>query len=187
MRIEISAIPDVKLIHMDCHPDDRGLFIETYDSWAYAELGIDTVFVQDVLTRTVAKGTVRALHFQTPPRAQAKLARVTRGKALDVVVDMRQGSPTYAQHVSTVLQESDWTQIYIPSGFAHGFCTLEHNTEMAYKLSDHYSSEHASGIQWNDPDLEIGWPVTESEAILSEKDNAYPQLKTLGPVFHMPT
>ena len=186
MRIEKTAIPDVKIIHLDGNDDHRGLLMETYDSRAYADLGIDTVFVQDVMSRSRTKGTVRALHFQSPPRSQAKLARVTRGKALDVVVDLRQGSPTYGRHTSMVLDESDGLQVFIPIGFAHGFCTLADNTEMAYKLSDHFSQEHASGILWNDPDLGIDWPVVEGEAILSQRDRAYPRLEALGPVFHMP-
>ena len=181
-----TTLPGCRQLLPTIRGDARGRFVKVFHEEAFAAAGLPTGFAEQY-SSTSRQGVLRGLHFQTPPRSPAKLARVTQGKALDVVVDLRQGSPTYGQHTSMVLAESDRLQVFIPSGFAHGFCTLEDNTEMAYKLSDHFSREHARGILWNDPDLGIDWPVTESEAILSERDHAYPRLKALGPVFHMPS
>ena len=183
MRIEETDIGDVKIVHLEPHGDDRGLFVETFDARALAALGIDAAFVQDAVSVSSAEGTVRGLHFQAPPRAQAKLVRVARGRALEVAVDLRDGSPTFGRHVALAMDGSDWRQLFIPAGFAHGFCTLEPDTEIVYKLSDHYAPDQAMGVLWNDPDLGIDWPVTADRAVISEKDQNLPRLRNLPGVF----
>src|SRR6202035_1647671 len=123
------------------------------------------------------------LHFQTPTEGQAKLGRVSAGSILDVAVDIRQGSPTYRRHVAIVLTAKEGNQLFVPEGFAHGFCTLEPNTEVVYKVSSYYSPEHDRGLLWNDPALGITWPVTEGETLLSDKDRRQPRLAELPPHF----
>ena len=180
MHAEPLAIADVRLVHLDRHGDDRGHFMETYDTQAFADVGIDTVFVQDALSVSAPAGTLRGLHFQAPPRAQAKLVRVARGRAFDVVVDMRRGGETFGRHVAVVLAD-DGRQLFVPAGFAHGFLTLEPDTEIIYKLSDHYAPETAGGIQWDDPALGIDWPLGGREPLLSDRDSTWPPLAELGP------
>lgn len=157
-------------------PDPRGFFSETYSARDFAKQGIDVPFVQDNHAASTAKGVVRGLHFQIPPRAQAKLVRVTRGAILDVVVDIRRSSPTYGKHQSFELSAENWSQLYVPAGFAHGYCTLTPECEVIYKVSDYYSPEHERGILWNDPGLAIAWPVSKSEVLLSDRDSALPCL-----------
>ncbi len=184
MRLEDTAIPDVKIVHLDPHTDARGLFVETWDAAKFEGLDICQNWVLDGLSRQNRKGTVRALHFQTPPQAQAKLVRVARGKALDVAVDLRLGSPSFGRHVAVELDETDWKLLYIPTGFAHGFCAMQDGTELVYKLSSPYSPEcNKHGLLWNDPDLAIAWPVAEDEAILAERDTTFPRLRDLPPLF----
>lgn len=153
--------------------DARGFFSETYNGEDFAKAGITSTFVQDNHSLTAERGTVRGLHFQAPPRAQDKLVRVTRGSMLDVIVDIRRGSPTYGQHLSTELNEDNWCQIFIPKGFAHGFCTLTPDTEVLYKTSDYWAPEAEGGIRWNDPDLKIAWPDFAGSN-LSTKDREHP-------------
>jgi len=138
---------------------------------------MDAVFVQDLITRTAKTGTVRGLHFQSPPKAQAKLVRVARGRIFDVALDLRPGSETFGRHVSAILDSAEGLQIYIPKGFAHGFCTLDDDTEIVYKLSDGYAPDLSRGVKWNDPALAIDWPVAEGDAILSDKDMKLPMLE----------
>ena len=163
--------------------DDRGFFSEVYNKATLADLGFDLNFVQDnqSLSRTV--GTVRGLHFQSNPFAQAKLIRVLRGAIFDVAVDLRHGSPTYGQHVSTVIRADDWTQILVPSGFAHGFCTLEPDTDVLYKVDAPYSPKHDYGLLWCDPALSIAWPVEPAAAVVSDKDKKLPRLSELASYF----
>lgn len=168
------------------HGDRRGFFSETYNRKALAALGIDINFVQDNHSLSAAKGTVRGLHFQTPPFAQDKLVRVVRGSVFDVAVDLRQGSPTYGRHVSAVLSAAAWNQILVPIGFAHGFMTLEPDTEVIYKVSDYYAPAHDNGLLWNDPALGIQWPLAENDALLSEKDRKLPGLAELVSPFNYP-
>lgn len=163
--------------------DERGFFCETYNRERFAEHGITAEFVQDNQSMSARKGTVRGLHFQLPPFAQAKLVRVLRGAVLDVVVDIRRGSPTFGRHATVVLSAALGNEVYVPVGFAHGFCTLEPSTEIAYKVSAPYSREHDRGLLWNDPDLAIDWPVKEGEATLSDKDRTYPGLADLPAAF----
>jgi dTDP-4-dehydrorhamnose 3,5-epimerase len=173
------ALPEVRLIVPDRFLDERGFFSETYSRRALVEAGIADEFVQDNHSLSVPVGTVRGLHYQLPPFAQAKLVRVTRGAALDVAVDLRRGSPTFGRHVATTLSAAKWNQLLVPVGFAHGFCTLEPDTEIVYKVTAYYSRGHDRGIRWDDPELGIDWPVTAGAAILSDKDRALPLMAEL--------
>lgn len=183
MRIEDTALPGVRLIHLDVFADPRGSFAETYDSRAFAKLGVGDVFVHDSWSHSARAGVVRGFHFQVPPAAQTKLVRVVRGRVFDVVVDLRSGSPSFGQHVSFILDARDMRTVLVPVGFAHGFCTLEDDCEITYKMSDHFSPEHYKGLLWCDPALEIDWPVSPAEAIVSERDAAFPGLSQLPGVF----
>ena len=179
MQVEHLNIPEVRLLSPRKHGDRRGFFSETYNRKALAVIGIDTDFVQDNHSYSADKGTVRGLHFQTPPFAQDKLVRVVRGSVFDIAVDLRQGSPTYGRHVSAVLSAQAWNQILVPIGFAHGFMTLEPDTEVIYKVSNYYAPDHDKGLLWNDPALGINWPLADDEAVLSDKDSKLPRLAEL--------
>ena len=179
MQVEHLNIPDVRLLSPRKHGDRRGFFSETYNRKALAVFGIDIDFVQDNHSYSVDKGTVRGLHFQTPPFAQDKLVRVARGSVFDIAVDLRQGSSSYGRHVSAVLSADAWNQILVPIGFAHGFMTLEPDTEVIYKVSNYYAPDHDKGLLWNDPALGINWPLPDDEAVLSEKDRKLPRLAEL--------
>ncbi len=179
MRVEDSNIPAVKMLTPGKHGDRRGFFSEVYNKHSLAQAGIDIDFVQDNHSLSAEKGTVRGLHFQTPPFAQDKLVRVVRGAVFDVAVDLRRGSPTYGQHASVVLSAEAWNQILVPIGFAHGFMTLEPDTEVIYKVGNYYAPDHDKGLLWNDPVLGIAWPLPEPEAVLSDKDRGQPRLAEL--------
>ena len=170
MDVESLAIPDVKLLTPRKFGDHRGVFSETHNRKSFASAGVDLTFVQDNHAYTAEPWTLRGLHFQAPPFAQDKLVRVTRGRILDVAVDLRRGSATYGRHVSAEISAAAWNQILVPIGFAHGYLTLEPHTEVIYKVSNYYSAENEHGIVWNDPDLAIDWPLDGNAAILSEKD-----------------
>jgi dTDP-4-dehydrorhamnose 3,5-epimerase len=176
MEISPLDIPDVKILRPKKHGDARGFFSETWSRAAMAEAGLDIDFVQDNQSLSATRGTVRGLHFQTPPHAQAKLLRVIRGAVFDVAVDLRRGSPTYGRHASAVISAEEWNQILVPVGFAHGFMTLEPDTEVIYKVSGIYSPANDAGILWNDPDLGIAW-LLDVEATLSDKDRVQPRLR----------
>ena len=179
MQVEHLNIPDVRLLSPRKHGDRRGFFSETYNRKALAVFGIDIDFVQDNHSYSADKGTVRGLHFQTPPFAQDKLVRVARGAVFDIAVDLRRSSPTYGRHVSAVLTADAWNQILVPIGFAHGFMTLEPDTEVIYKVSNYYAPDHDKGLLWNDPALGINWPISDDEAVFSEKDGKLPRLAEL--------
>ncbi|MFT3811490.1 MAG: dTDP-4-dehydrorhamnose 3,5-epimerase [Micropepsaceae bacterium] len=181
--IEALAIADVKIVRPRRFGDARGFFSETYSAQAFGEAGITDVFVQDNHSFSAAVGTVRGLHFQRPPRAQAKLVRVTRGRIWDVAVDLRRPSPSYGRWVAAEISAEAWNQIYIPAGFAHGFCTLQPDTEIAYKVTDYYAPAEDGGVYWGDEDLAIDWPVAPDAATLSAKDGALPRLRELPPLF----
>ena len=176
MRVEALAIPDVKLITPKKFGDERGFFSETWNERVLAEAGITARFVQDNQAHSGTQGTLRGMHFQLAPMVQDKLVRVTRGAILDVAVDIRAKSPTFGRHVSAVLSAENWTQIWVPKGFAHGYCTLEADTEVFYKVTEYYSPAHDRGILWDDPALGIAWPVTRAMAQLSDKDKMQPKL-----------
>jgi dTDP-4-dehydrorhamnose 3,5-epimerase len=152
--------------------DDRGFFSETYNSKTFADAGIDLDFVQDNHSYSAEKGVLRGMHFQMPPFAQDKLVRVTRGSVFDVVVDIRRGSPTYAQWVGVEISAAKWNQLLVPKGFAHGFVTLETDTEFLYKVSNFYSKECDRSVRFDDPEIGIDWPVDVSQVIMSDKDRA---------------
>jgi dTDP-4-dehydrorhamnose 3,5-epimerase len=183
VEVSDTAIPEVKLLRPKRYRDGRGFFSETYHQGALRALGIDLDFVQDNHSLSAERGTIRGLHFQIPPRAQAKLVRVTRGSILDVAVDIRSGSPSEGRHVAEILSAENWLQMFVPEGFAHGFCTLEPGTEVIYKVTDFYAPECERGILWSDRDLGIEWPVDRSEAIVSEKDGEHPARGAEGPFF----
>lgn len=183
MRVESTAIPDVKLVIPTKFEDHRGFFVETWNRKTWAEHGVADEFVQDNHSLSRQAGTVRGLHFQSPPFAQAKLIRVVRGSILDVAVDIRRGSPTFRQHVAVRLTAGDPTQMLVPVGFAHGFCTLEPDTEVVYKVTGFYSRANDHGILWNDPSLDIAWPVAADAAQLSDKDRAAPKLAEVPSYF----
>ena len=182
-RVEVTptAIPAVKIVCPPVFADPRGTFSEVYNWQALAAAGIEIAFVQDNVSLSRPVGTVRGLHFQTPPFAQDKLVRVVRGRILDVAVDLRRGSPTFGRHVAVELSGENRLQLLVPIGFAHGFCTLEPDTEVQYKISAHYSAAHDHGLAWDDPALGIEWPVQSESALLSDKDRAQPRLDELPP------
>lgn len=183
MEVHETTISGVKLLTPRRWVDARGFFCETYTRQALAPFGITDDFVQDNHVLSHAPGTVRGLHFQTPPHAQVKLVRVVRGRVLDVVVDLRVGSPTFGRHVAVELTAATGNQIYVPVGCAHGLCTLAPDTEVLYKVSDYYAPAHDAGVLWNDPALGIDWPVAASEARLSDKDRIMPCLADLPEYF----
>ncbi len=183
MEVTALEIPDVKLVQPKLFRDARGFFLETYSRRAFAAAGIGEELVQDNHSLSREQGVVRGLHFQLPPFAQAKLVRVLKGSILDVAVDLRRSSPSYGRHVTAVLSAESCTQIFVPVGFAHGFCTLEPDTEVAYKVGNYYAPAHDRGLAWDDPALAIVWPVAAAVAVLSEKDKRHPRLAELGEVF----
>lgn len=175
VTVEKTALEGVVLITPDKFGDERGFFSETYNAAALAAHGIDCAFNQDNQSLSATPGTLRGLHFQKPPTAQTKLVRVARGAILDVAVDIRTGSPTYGRHVAATLSSENWTQILVPKGFAHGFCTLEPDTEVIYKVDAPYSPDDEGGLAWDDPKLGIEWPDFAG-AVLSGRDREWPGL-----------
>lgn len=174
MRVIETEIPAVKRVVPARFGDERGWFSETFRVDRLAEAGIADAFVQDNQSFSGPRGTVRGLHFQTNPMAQGKLVRVLAGAIFDVAVDLRRASPTYGRHVTVTLDATAGAQLFVPAGFAHGFCTLEPDTMIAYKVTAYYSRENDANLRWNDPDLKISWPVSEAQAVLSDKDKAAP-------------
>jgi dTDP-4-dehydrorhamnose 3,5-epimerase len=183
MEVAGTDIAEIKILKPVRHADSRGFFSEIYRENVLSAHGIDVRFVQENHSLSASKGVLRGLHFQIPPFTQAKLVRVTAGSIFDVAVDIRWGSPDFGRHVALVLSVSEWNQIFIPEGFAHGFCTLEPNTEVVYKASNYYSAEHDRGLCWNDPALAIDWPVALGEPVLSDKDRHHPKLAELPRFF----
>jgi len=183
MQVIPTAIAEIKEIRPVRHADPRGFFAEIFRETVLRQHGIDASFVQENHSLSVDRGVVRGLHFQTPPESQAKLVRVGAGSILDVAVDIRLGSPSYRRHVAIVLSAAEGNQLFVPEGFAHGFCTLEPNTEVVYKVNRYYSAEHDRGLLWDDPALAIDWPVSSAAALLSDKDRRQPLLIELPPYF----
>jgi dTDP-4-dehydrorhamnose 3,5-epimerase len=178
-----TEIPDIKILSPERFGDHRGFFSETYNRRALAEAGLELDFVQDNDSVSAERGTVRGLHFQIPPFAQHKLVRVVRGAILDVAVDLRRGSPTRGRHVAVQISAEEWNQVFVPAGFAHGFCTLKPDTHIVYKVTSHYSPQHDKGLLWSDPALGIQWPVSAAEAVLSQRDTQWPRLAELPDYF----
>jgi len=165
------------------YADNRGWFSETFRESKLADLGIRCRFVQENQSHSRKAGTLRGLHLQVPPRAQAKMISVLRGRILDVAVDVRKGSPTFGQYVSVELSATTGEQFYVPVGFAHGFLTLEDDTIVMYKVSDYYAPADERGFAWNDPAISFPWPIEPGKVIVSEKDAALPSLKTFESPF----
>jgi len=176
LTTEPLSLDGVVLIRPRKIVDSRGYFLESYNARSFADIGIKTGFVQDNQSLSSQRGTVRGLHFQTPPHPQAKLVRVLRGAVFDVAVDLRAGSPTYGRWCGATLTAAGAEQLFIPRGFAHGFCTLEPDTEVAYKVDGFYAPDCDAGLRWNDPDINVGWPIAAREAVLSDKDGKLPFL-----------
>ena len=183
MEVTDTAIPDVKIIKTKRFGDHRGFFTETFSTRGFAEAGLPSGFVQDNHSLSRPKGTVRGLHFQLAPFAQDKLVRVARGAIFDVAVDLRAASPSFGRWVAVRLSADEGNQLLVPIGFAHGFCTLEDDTEVFYKVTNFYSPHHDRGLLWNDPDLAIDWPVSAGDAVLSDKDQRLPRFRDLPPCF----
>lgn len=178
MKFHRLAIPGVLLIEPQRMADERGYFSETFREDQFAEQGLRVHFIQENRSFSSRAGTLRGLHFQSPPRAQDKLVCVIRGSILDVAVDVREGSPTFGHSVSAEISAQNGLQFFIPKGFAHGFVTLEPDTEVLYKVSDYYAPECEIGIYWNDPELAIDWK-TGDEPTLSAKDKIMPLFRDL--------
>ncbi len=179
MKIEPLSIPEVVLLTPPRFGDARGFFSETYNVARFAEAGVGPVFIQDNHSLSAPKGTLRGLHCQIAPHAQGKLVRCVRGAIFDVAVDIRAGSPSYGRHVAALLSAENWQQLWVPPGFLHGFCTLEPDTEVIYKVTAPYDRAAERGVIWNDPALGIDWPM-DAPPILSEKDMVLPGLDAAG-------
>ena len=182
MKIESLGIEEIKLIAPTKFGDDRGHFVEVFNHLSLRKSGIMFAPVQENQSLSRSEGTIRGLHFQTPPAPQAKLVRVLRGRIFDVAVDLRRGSPTWGKWVSATLTAEGGEQLLVPVGFAHGFCTLEPDTEVAYLVDGYYSRENDRGILWNDPDIGIEWPDVAG-AVLSDKDCIAPKLADIPDPF----
>ncbi|UJF32081.1 dTDP-4-dehydrorhamnose 3,5-epimerase [Paenibacillus hexagrammi] len=176
MKVIATRLPEVLVFEPTAHGDHRGFFMESYNRQALAQFGMQHDFIQDNHSLSVQPGILRGLHYQLAPKAQTKLVRVLSGAVYDVVVDIRKGSPTFGEWVGVLLSADNKRQILVPKGFAHGVCTLVPNTELLYKVDEYYSPEHDRGIQWNDPQLGIDWPV--SSPVLSDKDRHHPPLQS---------
>ncbi|MEM1380213.1 MAG: dTDP-4-dehydrorhamnose 3,5-epimerase [Pseudomonadota bacterium] len=177
------AIQDVVLVEPKRFGDHRGFFSETFHAARYEEAGIDGPFVQDNHSLSREQGVLRGLHFQVDPSPQGKLVRCTAGRILDVAVDIRHGSPTFGHHVSAELSSENGHQLWVPVGFAHGFVTLEPDTEVQYKVTGYYDPNADRGLAWDDPDLGIDWGLDGAEPILSDKDTKHPRLADLSAYF----
>lgn len=181
MKIISTKLQDVKIIECDVFGDHRGFFTESYTKEKFHKHGIINDFIQDNHSLSVESGVLRGMHFQTNPKAQTKLIRVTTGAIYDVLVDMRIGSPSYGKWESYILSEYNQRQLLIPKGFAHGFCTITGNVNVQYKVDEVYSPQNDAGIAYDDPDIGIVWPMTN--LILSEKDTKHPRLKDVRNLF----
>lgn len=181
MGFQATGMPGLWLYAPKVFKDDRGFFMESYNQATFEAQGLAHAFIQDNHALSRSQGVLRGLHFQNPPRAQTKLVRVTRGEVLDVVVDLRVGSPTFGQWKSFVLSDANFLQLLVPKGFAHGYLTRTPDVEFLYKVDDVYSPPHDSGIAWNDPDLGIDWGATDP--ILSPKDAQLGRFKDLQSPF----
>ncbi|WP_409433210.1 dTDP-4-dehydrorhamnose 3,5-epimerase [Litorimonas sp. RW-G-Af-16] len=181
MNIETFDIQGPVLLTPRQFADERGVFCETFRLHQIREaIGQDVEFVQENMSRSVKSGTVRGLHFQRAPAEQGKLVRCSRGRLRDVIVDLRRGSSTFAQHIAVVLDADSASSFWVPSGFAHGFITLEDHCEILYKTTDYYAPQHEGALFWADPELGIDWGISQADAIVSEKDKTAPSLSDLA-------
>ena len=179
MKIKETGIEGLLVIEPKVFGDSRGYFMESFSERKFRELtGLDVNFVQDNESMS-SYGVVRGLHMQLPPHAQAKLVRVVSGRALDVAVDLREGSPTYGRHFAIELTGENHLQVFIPKGFAHGFAVLSDEVVFQYKCDEYYAPESEAAVIWNDPDLDVDWRIPEGDVRLSEKDKNHPRLKDL--------
>lgn len=183
MIVETTPLPDVLILTPRRFSDSRGWFTEVWSRRTLAKQGIDVDFVQDNHSMSRAVGTVRGLHFQAPPHAQAKLVRCGRGRVLDVAVDIRRGSPSFGRWIGVELSADNDKQLFIPTGFLHGFITLTPDCEVLYKCSDLYAPDCDGGVRFDDPDIGIDWGIEPSAAVLSEKDRAAPLLRDIKTPF----
>ena len=183
VHVETAEIPGIKIIMPQRFGDQRGFFSEVYSRRGLAEAGADLDFVQDNHAFSAEAGTLRGLHFQSHPFAQDKLLRVTRGRILDVSVDLRKSSASFGRHVAIELSAENWRQVLVPIGFAHGYVTLEPDTEVLYKVTNYYAPECDRGLAWDDPVLGIDWRIGKDRVILSEKDRTHPRLADLAHYF----
>jgi dTDP-4-dehydrorhamnose 3,5-epimerase len=183
VEVEDTAIAAVKIVTPKKHGDARGFFSEVYNKSTFHAAGFDFDFVQDNHAFSAAVGTLRGLHFQTPPFAQAKLVRVARGRIFDVAVDIRRSSPTFGKYVAAELSAENWRQMLVPVGFAHGYVTLEPDTEVLYKTTAVYSPANDRGVAWDDPDIGVAWPLPPRRVMLSDRDRRLPRLKDAQELF----
>jgi dTDP-4-dehydrorhamnose 3,5-epimerase len=181
--IGAEGLSVVRVILPRRHQDGRGFFSEVWREDALKDAGINCRFIQENHTLSHAMGTIRGLHFQIGDAAQAKLIRCTRGSILDVAVDIRRGSPTFGRHTAVVLSAQNWKQLYVPVGCAHGYCTLDPESEVIYKVSAYYSPKSERGVAWDDPEIGIVWPVDLATAVLTDRDRAFPRLAELPDFF----
>jgi len=178
VQITDLALTDVKLVQLKVHGDGRGFFMESYKEADWRPILGDRPFIQDNQSLSGQAGTVRGLHYQMPPFAQAKLVQALRGRILDVAVDLRRASPTFGRHVAIELAAGDGRQVFVPEGFAHGFMTLEPDSMVAYKVTSRYEPKSERGIAWDDPDMGIAWPAgLKTSVTLSPRDRQWPRLK----------
>jgi dTDP-4-dehydrorhamnose 3,5-epimerase len=183
MQIRPTEIAEVLGIQPVRHPDLRGFFSEIYREPILRQHGIDAAFVQENHSLSVERAVLRGLHFQIPPVAQGKLVRLAAGAILDVAVDIRVGSPTWSCHVAVILSAAEGNQLFIPEGFAHGFYTLEPNTEVVYEVTSYYSPEHERGLSWDDPEPGVAWPPSSGEPMMLNRDRPHPMLRQLPRYF----
>jgi dTDP-4-dehydrorhamnose 3,5-epimerase len=181
--VAVEGLPAVREIVPRRLQDARGFFSEVWREDTMRAAGIDCSFVQENHALSRPAGTVRGLHFQIGKTAQTKLVRCPRGSILDIAVDIRRGSPTFGRHAAVVLSAENWKQLYVPAGFAHGYCTLEPETEVLYKVTAYFDPSSERGLAWDDPDLGIAWPVAIENAVLAAKDRTYPRLADLPDFF----
>lgn len=184
MQLTPLELPEVLETSPPKFSDARGFFSETYSAKTFADAGLDMPFVQDNHSYSAARGVLRGLHYQLPPFAQDKLVRVLKGAIFDVAVDIRSGSPRFAKWCARIISAEAWNQMLIPKGFAHGFLTLQPDTEVIYKVSNLYAPDHERSIHFSDPDIAIDWPLEGIDPLLSDKDRAAPMLKDQPDLFH---
>ena len=183
MKVERLQVPDLILVTPPRFGDERGFFSEVFKLGAFRDAGIDLPFVQDNQSLSRERGVIRGLHCQIAPHPQGKLVRCVRGAIWDVAVDARVGSPTYGQWGAAELSAENWAQLWVPPGFLHGFCTLQPDTEVIYKVTDVYDRASERGVVWDDPTLALPWPIQRGEAVLSDKDKVLPRWADAGALF----